>query len=49
MGGSLTVVWDLSPMFRLGGQFAGDALAADGATGWIWSAALGLQVRIFAL
>lgn len=49
MGGSLTVLWHLSPMFRLGGQFTGDALAADGATGWLWSAALGLQVRIFTL
>jgi hypothetical protein len=49
MGGSLTLLWDLSPMFRLGGQFAAEALAADGATGWFWSAALGVQVRIFTL
>ncbi|HEX7597749.1 MAG TPA: hypothetical protein VF518_06010, partial [Polyangia bacterium] len=49
MGGSITGFWDISPMFRLGGQLAGDALAADGATGWFWSAALGLQVRVFTL
>ena len=49
MGGSLTVFWDISRMFRLGGQLASDALAADGATGSFWSAALGLQVRVFNL
>jgi len=49
MGASLTVFWDISRMFRLGGQLAGDALATGGATGSFWSAALGLQVRMFTL
>jgi hypothetical protein len=48
-GGSLTVFWDVSHMFRLGGQWTSDVLAADGATGSFWSAALGLQVRMFTL
>jgi hypothetical protein len=48
-GGGITVLWDISRMWRVGGQVTSDALADDGATGWFSSAALGLQLRVFSL
>jgi hypothetical protein len=49
MGGRLTAFYDVSRMLRMGVHVASERLAAEGATGLFWSAALGLQLRIFSL
>lgn len=48
-GGTITLFWNVTRMLRVAGQAEADTLASEGATGWFWSACLGLQVRVFSL